>query len=159
MQAEFRESAVKVPELFTSIPYTRASICYAAYVSRTNRRDFIDRFHGQPGYSVDTVVRVSNKKFEKYPPSYLWWHSTTEFSDGFATQSVYHQTVRLTCPVYHRYPYGPFAEYSKECIRGNRRGRLTNVCVVGISSGNKEKNPLDFEQKIYSVSNGEMQRV
>ena len=24
--------------------------------------------------------------------------------------------------MYHRYPYGSFAEYSEECIRGNRRG-------------------------------------
>lgn len=89
MQAEFRESAVKVLESFASIPYTRASIRYAAYVSRTNRRDFIDRFHGQPGYPVDTVVRASNKKFEKYLSSYLWRHSTTELSGGFATQSAY----------------------------------------------------------------------
>ena len=47
--------------------------------------------------------------------------------------------------MYHRYPYGPFAEYSEESLRGNGRGRLTNARVVGISRGNKEKNPFGFE--------------
>ena len=31
--------------------------------------------------------------------------------------------------MYHRYPYGSFAEYSEECIRDNRRGTSNNrVC-------------------------------
>ena len=70
---------------------------------------------------------------ERSLPFSMWRHSTTE---------LYHQSVRPTCSMCHRYPYGPFAE----CIRGNRRGRLPNACVVGISRGNKEKNPFGFEQ-------------
>ena len=46
---------------------------------------------------------------------------------------------------------GSFAEYSQNCIRGNRRGRLINACVVGISKGNEEKNPFGFEPKIHSA--------
>ena len=53
--------------------------------------------------------------------------------------------------MYHRYPYGSFAEYSEECIRGNCRGHLINACVVEISRGNKETNPFGFEQKIHSA--------
>jgi hypothetical protein len=40
---------------------------------------------------------------------------------------------------------------SEECIRDNRRGRLTKAYVVGIWSGDKENNPFGFEQKIHSV--------
>ena len=61
--------------------------------------------------------------------------------------------------MYHRYPYGPFAENSEEIIRGNHGGHLTNACVVGISEGNEEKNLFGFEQRIHSVSNSEVRRV
>lgn len=40
--------------------------------------------------------------------------------------------------MYHRYPYGSFAEYTENCIRRNGREHLTNECVVG------EKNPFGF---------------
>ena len=60
--------------------------------------------------------------------------------------------------MYHRYPYGSFAEYSEECIRGNR-GHLINACVVGISRGNKEKNPFGFKPKTHSAPSCEMRKV
>ena len=49
--------------------------------------------------------------------------------------------------MYHRHPYGSFAEYSEECIPGNRREYLTNSCVVVTSGGNKKKNLFGFEQQ------------
>ena len=49
--------------------------------------------------------------------------------------------------MYHRFPYGSFAEYSEKCIRGNRRGLLTNARVVEISRSNKGKNRRGFEPK------------
>ena len=54
-----------------------------------------------------------------------------------------------TSLMYNRHPYGFFAEYSEECIRGNRRGHLTNTRVVGISRGNKRKNRRGFEPERY----------
>ena len=56
-----------------------------------------------------------------------------------------------TSLMYHRYPYGSFAEYSEERIRGNRRGLLTNARVVGISRGNKEKDRRGYEPERFSL--------
>ena len=61
--------------------------------------------------------------------------------------------------MYHRYSYDSFAEYSEECIRGNRRGHLINAYVVGISRGNKEKNPFGFEPKIHYAPSLEVRKV
>ena len=83
-----------------------------------------------------------------------------ELSYGFATQNAIPSKREADMPnVPHRYPYGSFAEYSEECIRSNCRGYLTNACVVGISRGNKEKNPLGFEQKIHSAASCEVRKV
>ena len=73
--------------------------------------------------------------------------------------TLYRQSVRPTCLMYHRYPYSSFAEYSAECIRGNHRGHLTNACVVWISRGNKEKDLFGFEQKIHSVPNCKVWKI
>ena len=86
--------------------------------------------------------------------TYLRRHSTTQLFIYSPTQSV-----RPTSLMYDRYPYGSFAEYSEECIRGNRRGHLINACVVVISRGNKERNPFGFEPKIYSSPSCEVRKV
>ena len=61
--------------------------------------------------------------------------------------------------MYHRYPYGSLAEYSQECVRGNRRGHLINARIVGISRDNKEKNSFGFEPKIHSALSCEVRKV
>ena len=48
--------------------------------------------------------------------------------------------------MYHRYPYGPFAEYSEEIIRGNHDGHLTNVDVrSGDIGGQRRKESVWFK--------------
>ena len=89
----------------------------------------------------------------------MWRHLTTELSDSFATKSSIPSMRKTDMPNVPSISYDSFAEYSEECIRGNRRGHLTNACVVRISRDNKEKNPFGFEQKIHSVSNSEVRRV
>ena len=79
------------------------------------------------------------------------------FPAASSHKALYLQSVR---PIRkYRYPYGSFAEYTEECIRGNNRGRLINACVVGISMGKKEKNPFGFEQKIHSAPSCEVRKV
>ena len=95
--------------------------------------------------TVDFINNFLRDKFNFLP---MWRHSTMEISNGFAThKALYLQSVRPTSLMYRRYPYGSFAEYSEEWIRGNRRGLLINARVVGISRGNKGKNLFGFESK------------
>ena len=50
--------------------------------------------------------------------------------------------------MYHRYPYGSFAEYSEECIRSNRRGLVINARVVGMDiEGQQRKESVWFGTK------------
>lgn len=64
---------------------------------------------------------------------------------------AYHQSVKPTCLMSYRYPYGPSTEYLKENICGNDRERLTNACVVGISRGNKRNESVKRDIRVWTT--------
>ena len=59
--------------------------------------------------------------------------STTELSNGFAVQRAMPSKRNTGMPMYHRYLYVSFAEFSEERIRGDRRGTSNKrVCSKDI---------------------------
>ena len=73
---------------------------------------------------------------------------------NFTTASRYkacHRSVRPTCLMSHRYPYGPSTEYLEKSVRGKDRGRLTNARVVRISRDDKRNKSVQRDIRVLTA--------
>ena len=85
--------------------------------------------------------------------------STTELSNGFAVQR-YRQSAIPTCPMYHRYHYVSFVEFSEERIRGDRRGTSNKrVCSRDIEGPQRKESVVSNKRIGQSISSCEEWKI
>lgn len=65
---------------------------------------------------------------------------------------AYHRSVRPTCLMSHRYPYGASTEYLEKSIRSQSvRRRLTNACVVGMSRDDERNESVQRDIRVLTA--------
>ena len=89
--------------------------------------------------SNSVTTKIKNSCIHFNPPFNMCGIRRRNILTASWHKALYHQSVRPTCLMYHRYPYGSSAEYLEECIHGNGRGHLTNACVWGYRGATKKR--------------------
>ena len=87
----------------------------------------------------------------------MWRHTSTELSNGFATQSAISSKRKADAPNVPSIFLS--AECLEECTRGNRRGTSTKRVSSRDIEGQLRKESVRFRTKTHSASSREVRKV
>ena len=90
----------------------------------------------------------------------LWRHRPRNFPTASRYKELCRQSAIPTCPMYHRYPYVSFADFSEERIRGDRRGTSNkHTCSRDIEGQQRKESVVSNKRISRSISSCEVRKV